>query len=111
LKVILETDYLPTDAHKIKLCEIANACDVAFVKTSTGYGFVKRADGNFNYTGATVHDIALMRAHCKPSIQIKASGGVRNLDQILALHAAGATRVGATATAQILEEALQRFGA
>jgi deoxyribose-phosphate aldolase len=111
LKVIFENDFLTDDALKIKLCEIANECDVAFVKTSTGYGFVKVASGDYNYAGATAKDVALMRAHCKPSIQIKAAGGVRNLDQILAMHAVGATRVGATATPQILQEALQRFGA
>jgi deoxyribose-phosphate aldolase len=110
LKVIFENDFLPDDALKIKLCEIANECDVAFVKTSTGYGFVKVASGDFNYAGATAKDVALMRAHCKPSIEIKAAGGVRNLDQILAMRAAGATRVGATATPQILEEAVKRFG-
>ncbi len=111
LKVIFETDYLTHDALKIRLCEIANECSVGFVKTSTGYGFVKTASGDFNYAGATVHDIALMRAHCEPSIQIKASGGVRSLDHILAMRAAGATRVGATATPQILHEARERFGA
>jgi deoxyribose-phosphate aldolase len=111
LKVIFENDFLPDNALRIKLCEIANECDVAFVKTSTGYGFVKVASGDYNYAGATVGDVTLMRAHCKPSIEIKAAGGVRNLDQILAMRAAGATRVGATATEQILEEAHARFGA
>ncbi len=105
LKVIFENDYLTSDEDKIKLCGICNFNDVAFVKTSTGYGFVKGKDGNYNYNGATEHDIKLMRKYCKPSVQIKAAGGIRNLDQLLKVRSWGVTRVGATATEAIIEEA------
>jgi len=107
LKVIFENDYLK-DFHKIKLCEICNEHAVAFVKTSTGYGFVKRDNGMYSYDGATDHDLALMRKTCVPSIQVKAAGGVRTLDDMLRVRALGVTLVGATATEAILAEAKQR---
>lgn len=104
LKVIFETDFVTQDADKIKLCEICNDIGVGFVKTSTGYGFVKTHSDLYTYTGATEHDISLMRTHCKPEIQIKASGGIRTFEQLLRMKEAGASRVGATATAAILGE-------
>ncbi len=109
LKVIFETDFVTSDKNKIKLCELCNINKIAFVKTSTGYGFVKREDGFYNYSGATEHDLKLMRKHCNPTVQIKAAGGVRNLDQVLKVKELGATRVGATATKIIIEEAIKRF--
>jgi deoxyribose-phosphate aldolase len=109
LKVIFETDFVTNDNDKIEICKLCNTNNVAFVKTSTGYGFVKGKDGQYNYTGATEHDLMLMRKHCKPSIQVKASGGIRTLDQILRVRELGVTRVGATATEAILEEAKKRF--
>jgi deoxyribose-phosphate aldolase len=102
LKVIFENDYLET-AHKIKLCEICSALNVDFVKTSTGYGYVKQADGKFLTKGATMEDLQLMRKHTAPHVQIKAAGGIRNLKDMLAAIDAGATRIGATATVAILE--------
>jgi deoxyribose-phosphate aldolase len=108
LKVILENDYLQDDALKVRLCHICSECAVAFVKTSTGYGFVKRADGSYTYAGATDHDLALMRRECVPSVQLKAAGGVRTLDDVLRVRALGVTRVGATATEAILAEARKR---
>ncbi len=110
LKVIFENDYLPDDATKIRLCEICSRLCVDFVKTSTGYGFVKGADEKYFYLGATDHDLVLMRSHSDPSVQVKAAGGVRTLDDLLRVKALGVTRVGATATAEILEEARERFG-
>lgn len=107
LKVIFENDYLE-DAHIIRLCEICTAHAVAFVKTSTGYGFVKQPNGFYAYQGATDHHLRLMRAHCGPTVQIKAAGGVRTLDDLLRVRALGVTRIGATATESILEEAKQR---
>jgi deoxyribose-phosphate aldolase len=80
------------------------------VKTSTGYGFVKQADGSYNYKGATLEDVQLMRKHSGPSVQVKCAGGVRTLDDLLKMKAAGATRSGATATEAILTEAKKRFG-
>ncbi|HEV2349082.1 MAG TPA: deoxyribose-phosphate aldolase [Terriglobia bacterium] len=108
LKVIFENDYLE-DAHIIRLCEICSEAGVAFVKTSTGYGFVKQPDGSYNYKGATDHQLRLMRQHCPPSVQIKAAGGVRTLDDLLRVRALGVTRVGATATKAMLDEAKGRF--
>jgi deoxyribose-phosphate aldolase len=102
LKVIFENDYLET-SHKIKLCEICSELNVDFVKTSTGYGYVKQADGTFQTKGATIDDLKLMRQHTSPHVQIKAAGGIRNLKDMLAAIEAGATRIGATATAAILE--------
>jgi deoxyribose-phosphate aldolase len=107
LKVIFENDYLE-DAHIIRLCEICSEHAVAFVKTSTGYGFVKQKNGMYSYQGATDHHLALMRQHCAASVQIKAAGGVRTLSDLLRVRALGVTRVGATATEAILEEAKQR---
>ena len=109
LKVIFETDFVTSDKNKIKLCELCNINKIAFVKTSTGYGFVKIEDGFYNYSGATEHDLKLMRKHCNPTVQIKAAGGVRNLDQVLKVKELGVTRVGATATKIIIEEAKKRF--
>ncbi len=110
LKVIFENDFLPGDKYKIKLCEICSKLNVEFVKTSTGYGFVKGADGKYSYEGATEHDLLLMRKYSAPHVQIKAAGGVRTLDDLLKVKALGVTRVGATATAAMLEEAKKRFG-
>ncbi|MGB9745471.1 MAG: deoxyribose-phosphate aldolase [Bacteroidales bacterium] len=109
VKVIFETDYITKAEDKIRLCEMCTRVGADFVKTSTGYGFVKQADGNYNYRGATVADIELMRRHSGPNVQVKAAGGVRTLDDLLAVKAAGATRSGATATVAILEEARKRF--
>lgn len=110
LKVIFENDYLTGDQFKIRLCEICNQLEVDFVKTSTGYGFVKGDDGKYSYEGATAHDLQLMRRHAAPEVQVKAAGGVRTLDDLLRVKELGVTRVGATATAAILEEAKKRFG-
>jgi deoxyribose-phosphate aldolase len=108
LKIIFENDYLE-DTHIIRLCEICSQIGVAFVKTSTGYGFVKQPDGSYNYKGATDHHLRLMREHCPPAVQIKAAGGVRTLDDLLRIRSLGVSRVGATATETILETAKQRF--
>jgi len=108
LKVIFENDYLPDDEYKIKLCEICSEAKVSFVKTSTGYGFTKQDGGDYNYLGATEHDLILMRRYCAPEIQVKAAGGIRTLDNLLRVKALGVTRVGATATEAILIEANKR---
>jgi len=110
LKVIFENDFLKLDDEKIMLCRMCSDNEVAFVKTSTGYGFVKGEDGNYNYKGATEHDIKLMRQYCKPTVQIKAAGGIRTFDQLLRMRELGVTRVGATATEAIMEEAKKRAG-
>lgn len=111
LKVIFENDFLPEDADKIRLCEICTAVGTEFVKTSTGYGFVKGADGKYSYEGATEHDLRLMLNHVGPGILVKAAGGVRTLDGLLKVKEMGVARLGASATATIMEDAYRRFGA
>lgn len=110
LKVIFENDFLPEDEVKIGLCQVCTELDVAFVKTSTGFGYAKQPDGSLAAKGAQIADLQLMRAHCPPRIGVKASGGVRNLDDLLSVVAAGANRVGTTSTLAILGEARVRFG-
>jgi deoxyribose-phosphate aldolase len=78
------------------------------VKTSTGYGFVKHANGDYNYKCATEAHLRLMRQHCGPNVQIKAAGGVRTLDDLVKVRGLGVTRIGATATEAILSEAVKR---
>jgi deoxyribose-phosphate aldolase len=107
LKVIFENDYLE-DFHIIKLCEICSKHRVAFVKTSTGYGFVKQVNGFYTYSGATDFHLNLMRQHCHKTVQVKAAGGIRTLDDLLRVRELGVSRIGATATATILEEAKKR---
>jgi len=104
LKVIFENDFLESE-HIIRLCQICNHCGVAFVKTSSGYGFVKQDNGMYSYDGATEQDLKLMRQHTDSTIEVKAAGGVRTLKDLLKVRSIGATRVGATATAAMLEEA------
>lgn len=93
VKVILENSYL-TDDEKVRACELAERAGADFVKTSTG----------FAPSGASVHDIDLMRASVSPKVQIKAAHGVRTLDALLEMMQHGVTRVGATATQTILDE-------
>lgn len=100
VKVIFENSYL-TDPEKTAGYRAAESAGAAYVKTSTGF-----AGG-----GATAADIALMRRTVSPSVQIKAAGGVRDLDALLALHHLGATRFGATATAAILDDLERRLNA
>jgi deoxyribose-phosphate aldolase len=107
LKVIFENDYLEDD-EIVRLCEICSDAEVAFVKTSTGYGFVKGEDGRYGYRGATHEHLELMRKSAGPSIRIKAAGGVRTLDDLLAVRELGVSRIGATSTRAILDEAVSR---
>jgi deoxyribose-phosphate aldolase len=86
---------------------------VAFVKTSTGYGFVKHpGDGRglnlYTYKGATVPHILLMKANVGPNVRVKAAGGIRTLDEVLLAMSLGVGRIGASATEAILEEAVAR---
>lgn len=115
VKVIFENDYLAkggagldADAFKVRLCQICTRAGADWVKTSTGYGFVKQADGSYNYKGATEHDLKLMRANCPASVQVKAAGGVRDLDGLILVRDLGASRCGATATAAMLDEYRRR---
>ena len=104
VKVIFETGLLPSDNLKRQLCQLSERAGAAFVKTSTGYGMIKHADGHLVATGATEEDVRLLRANCTPRVGIKASGGIRNLADAQRMIAAGATRLGTSATAQIAQE-------
>jgi deoxyribose-phosphate aldolase len=99
VKVIFENCYL-TDAQKIKLCEICGELNADWVKTSTGYGT----------GGATHEDLKLMRLHAPAHVQVKAAGGIRTLDALLAVRELGVTRCGATRTAEMLDECKKRLG-
>jgi deoxyribose-phosphate aldolase len=93
VKVILENAYL-NNQQKVRGCQLVEAAGADFVKTSTG----------FAPTGATMEDLALMRRSVSPRVQVKAAGGVRTLDALLAVLELGVSRVGATATATMLDE-------
>ena len=108
VKVIFENDFLPGDAIKKKLCRISEKAGADFVKTSTGYGFVKGADGTYSYQGATEHDLVLMRKAVSRKVQVKAAGGVRDLDALMHVRDLGTTRCGATATAAMLDDYRRR---
>ena len=108
VKVIFENDFMPSDAVKKKLCRISERAGADFVKTSTGYGFVKGPDGNYSYRGATDHDLKLMRAVTSKRVQVKAAGGIRDLDALMRVRDLGTTRCGATATAAMLDEYRRR---
>jgi len=100
VKVIFENCFL-NRTQKIRLCEICGEARVDWVKTSTGYGT----------GGATMDDLKLMRAHSPSHVQIKAAGGVRDLDTALAVRQIGVTRFGCTRTAAILAECQRRLAA
>src|SRR5450759_336298 len=93
VKVIFENAYL-TDDEKIRACRLTEAAGADFVKTSTG----------FAPSSATHDDLRLMRANTSPHIRVKAAGGVRTLDALIAVMELGVTRIGATATETIIED-------
>lgn len=99
VKVIFENCFL-ADEHKEELCQICGEVGADFVKTSTGYG----------NAGALDEDLRLMR-RCSPAhVGVKAAGGVRDFERLLAVRALGVSRVGATATRKILDECKRRLG-
>jgi deoxyribose-phosphate aldolase len=100
LKVIFETCYL-NDTQKIRLCEICTELGADWVKTSTGFGT----------SGATLQDLRLMRRHTPPSVQVKASGGVKDLAFVLAAREIGVTRCGSSRTRALLDECKGRLDA
>jgi len=110
VKVIFETDYVFKNQDIVKLCEICTKVSADYVKTSSGFGFVKGTDGKYDYTGATIPNLILMRQHSGPKVNVKAAGGVRTLDQLIAVKEAGCARCGATATIAMMEDAIRRFG-
>jgi len=110
VKVIFETDYVTQKEDIVKLCEICTRVGADYVKTSTGFGFVKGDDGKYFYTGATISNLELMKKSVGPGVKVKAAGGVRSLDGLLAVQKTGCSRCGATATVKILDDAKKRFG-
>jgi len=110
VKVIFETDYITKGTDVIELCRICTEVGADYVKTSSGFGFVKQANGDYNYTGATIPVLELMKKSVGPKVKVKAAGGVRTLDQLIAVQEAGCSRCGATATITIIEDAIKRFG-
>jgi len=98
VKVIFENCYLG-NSHKIELCRICSELNADWVKTSTGYGT----------GGATHDDLRLMREHAAPHVQVKAAGGIRDLDALLAVRALGVTRCGASRTQEMLDECRRRL--
>jgi deoxyribose-phosphate aldolase len=98
VKVIFENCFLK-DEHKIQICKICGEVGADFVKTSTGYG----------ESGATDPDLTLMRKYSPPKVQVKAAGGVKNYDRVLAVRALGVTRIGASVTKAILDECKERL--
>jgi deoxyribose-phosphate aldolase len=99
IKIIFENAYLE-DAAKIRLCGICGEIGVDWVKTSTGYAS----------SGATLPDLELMRKHSPASVQVKAAGGIRDLDTLLAIRDLGVSRAGATRTQAMLEDCRARLG-
>jgi deoxyribose-phosphate aldolase len=99
VKVIFENCFL-RDEHKIRLCEICGELNADWVKTSTGYGA----------TGATLDDLRLMRRHSPSHVQVKAAGGVRDFDSLVAVREIGVTRCGASRTREILDDCRRRLG-
>lgn len=99
VKVIFENCYLQKE-HKIRLCQLCSELKADWVKTSTGYGS----------GGATMDDLRLMREHAAPHVQVKAAGGVRDLDKLLEVRQLGISRVGASRTQEMLDECRRRLG-
>ena len=98
VKVIFENCYLE-DQHKIRLCEICSELSADWVKTSTGYGT----------GGATHEDLKLMRKHAADHVQVKAAGGVRDLDALIAVRELGVSRCGASRTQSMMDECKKRL--
>lgn len=98
VKVIFENCYLNKD-QKVRLCELCTELQADWVKTSTGYGS----------SGATLEDLQLMRTHSGPRVQVKAAGGVRDLDTLLRCRELGVSRIGASATQAMLDECRRRL--
>jgi deoxyribose-phosphate aldolase len=99
VKVIFENCYLK-DSQKVRLCEICGEMNADWVKTSTGYGA----------GGATIEDLRLMREHAPAHVQVKAAGGIRDLDKLLQVRQLGVSRVGASRTREILDDCRHRLG-
>lgn len=111
LKMIFETGLIRHRDEKVKLCAICRDAGVSFVKTSTGFAIGRNADGGMTTLGATVEDVKLLFEHAAPVCRVKASGGIRTLDDALTYLRAGASRLGSASTEDILVEATRRLSA
>ena len=116
VKVIFETDYLTEGGAGLsrkdlikKLCEVSKSAGANWVKTSTGFGFVKQAQGGFSCVGAQLEDVQVMMEASSAMIEVKASGGVRDLDTLIQFRDLGATRCGTSSTQSILTEYNRRL--
>lgn len=98
LKVIFENCYL-NEAQKIRLCQICGELSVDWVKTSTGFGS----------SGATLEDLELMRRQSPAHVQVKAAGGIADLDTLLKIREIGASRSGCSKTGEVLSELRRRL--
>jgi deoxyribose-phosphate aldolase len=99
VKVIFENCYL-NDEQKMRLCRICGDVNADYVKTSTGYGS----------SGATLADLRLMRQFAPPHVKLKAAGGIRTLASMIEVAEMGCDRIGASRTAEILDELRSRLG-
>jgi deoxyribose-phosphate aldolase len=105
LKVIFETGLIGNRAAKVRLCTICRDLGVAYVKTSTGFAIGHRSDGALESRGATLEDVQLLVSHAGPKCRVKASGGIRTLEDAISFLRAGASRLGTASTERILSEA------
>ncbi len=104
VKAILETGVLNSDTLVATLCGICSNAGADFVKTSTGFGYVRNEQGQLTASGATVHDIELMARSVTGTTAVKASGGIRSASMARALLKAGANRLGTSSTLSIFAE-------
>jgi len=109
VKVIFENDLLPDDHYKIRLCEICSEVGADFVKTSTGYNYIKGPDGRYSYQGATLEDLQLMLDHTSEQVQVKAAGKSGTLERVLVLQDMGVTRTGTGQTEELFRDAMDKF--
>ncbi|MFM2393045.1 MAG: deoxyribose-phosphate aldolase [Bacteroidota bacterium] len=103
LKVIFENAFL-SDHHIVNLCQICTKMEVDFVKTSTGFGYVKNSEGSFTPYGAQVKDLILMKQSIGPHVKIKASGGINTYEMAKNFIELGVHRIGTSNTESIMKE-------
>ena len=107
LKIIFAAAFL-THEHIVRLCHIATRCRAAFVKTSTGFDYLRQPDGTMRAVGAMDEDLRVMVREVSGHVRVKASGGLHTLDDILRVQAIGVARVGTSSTERIVREAIAR---
>jgi deoxyribose-phosphate aldolase len=108
LKVIFENDFINSDKTIVRLCRICSDIEVAYVKSSTGFGFKKNETGFYHYNGAIKNQIQLMLDNVRSAVKVKASGGIRDFITAEMYLNMGVARLGTSSTAKILAEAKKR---